>query len=321
MGKKTNWTTTEDQTLCRVWLNASDLQLHGVEQKASNFWNVVMELFHQEMESPVERPLNGLKVRWTRINRDSQKFASIFNELQNKRIKEVEENGGESSEAVELLTEQPWIDDAKVMFHRIYNAKFSFEACWKQLRYSAKWVQLFANSSNYPVMAINTLPSTPTATMGEEPTHTEASSDTSSETEISTTANPPTTSPEPSVKTTASLPIEETATSSIDVVDVAPQESDETTFNVPPNHKRRADVSLESYAQLSNQNELQGLTAALIEELKRQNELMEDQNTISLLKINGEMILDADTRQCYRLLRARYLEKARNNSSRTSTIV
>ncbi|CAH0492263.1 unnamed protein product [Peronospora farinosa] len=317
MGKKTNWTTTEDQTLCRVWLSASDLQLHGVEQKASNFWNVVMELFHQELGSPVERPLNGLKVRWTRINRDSQKFASIFNELQNKRMKQAEESGNDSSTEVALLTEQPWIDDAKIIFHRIYNTKFAFEPCWKQLRYSPKWVQLFANSSNYPVLAMNALPGTPDVAT-EESTHAEALSDDTSS-ELETTENPTLPSTEPKVE--ISVPsINETTTSPMDAVATATQVSDTNAYVVPPSHKRRADVPLESYAQIANQNQLQGLTSTLVHELKRQNDLIEDQNTIALLKINGEMIVDADTRQCYQLLRARYLEKARNNS-RPSTLV
>ncbi|CAI5746611.1 unnamed protein product [Peronospora destructor] len=317
MGKKTNWTTTEDQTLCRVWLSASDLQHHGVEQKASNFWNVVMELFHQELGSPVERPLNGLKVRWTRINRDSQKFASIFNELQNKWMKQTEESGGDSSAEVALMTEQPWIDDAQIIFHRIYNTKFSFEPCWKQLRYSPKWVQLFANSSNYPVLAMNALPTTPNAAT-EESMHAEALSDDSSS-DIETTENPTLTSTEPKVETLAP-PINETTTSPVDAVAATTQVSDANAFIVPPSHKRRADVPLESYEEIANQSQLQGLTSTLIHELKRQNDLIEDQNAIALLKINGEMILDADTRQCYQLLRARYLEKARNNS-RTSTLV
>uniref|UniRef100_M4B941 No apical meristem-associated C-terminal domain-containing protein n=1 Tax=Hyaloperonospora arabidopsidis (strain Emoy2) TaxID=559515 RepID=M4B941_HYAAE len=332
MGKKTNWTTAEDQTLCRVWLSASDLQLHGGDQKASNFWNVVLELFHQEVESPVERPLNGLKVRWTRINRDSQKFASIFNELQSKRIKRAEEGVEDVGDnaAVALLTEQPWIDDAKVVFHRIYNTKFSFETCWKQLRYSAKWMQLFANSSSYPVLGVNVPPAAPSGVTEEAiaAEAAEAPSDTSSEADAEKEEQPAVecaaaaSSPVPSV-TVSAPPTNETVmsstTSSVVAVASAIEASDTNAF-IDPNHKRRADMSLESFAQIPHQNQLQRLTSTLVDELKRQNDLMEDQNAIALLKINNEHLLDEDTRQCYHMLRARYLKKACNNS-RTSTLV
>ncbi|CAI5738597.1 unnamed protein product [Hyaloperonospora brassicae] len=333
MGKKTNWTTAEDQTLCRVWLSASDLQLHGGDQKASNFWNVVLELFHQEVESPVERPLNGLKVRWTRINRDSQKFASIFNELQGKRMKQAEERGEDAgaTAAVALLAEQPWIDDAKVVFHRIYNTKFSFETCWKQLRYSAKWMQLFANSSSYPVLTVNTAPATPTA-VAEEPIVAETAevpSDASNEVDATKADQPATmctaavASTAPSV-TTSTPAVSEAPTSpttaSVAASAASASHASDTNAFIVPNHKRRADMSLESFAQIPHHNQLQRLTSTLVDELKRQNDLMEDQNAIALLKINSETITDGDTRQCYHMLRARYLKKA-CDSSRTSTLV
>ncbi|KUF79975.1 Glutathione S-transferase T3 [Phytophthora nicotianae] len=273
MGKKTNWSTTEDQTLCRVWLTASDLQLQGGDHKASNFWNMVRELFHQEMETAVERPLNGLKVRWTRINRDSQKFAAIFSEIQSKGLKQAEENGGESGDAaaVALLTEQQWIDEAKDAFHRYYNTKFSFEGCWKQLRYSTKWLQLFADSRSNPVVIVNSMPTSTVVT--EEVNVAQTPSSTASEEEENTTTD---------------------------------------------------NDALEASAQVPSQ-QLQGLTATLIEELKRQNDLLEDQNAIALLKVNGEAVPE-EARDCYELLRTRYLKKARTNDTyssngRTSTLV
>ncbi|KAG3018933.1 hypothetical protein PC128_g14322 [Phytophthora cactorum] len=332
MGKKTNWSPTEDQTLCRVWLTASDLQLQGGDHKASNFWNMVRELFHQEMETAVERPLNGLKVRWTRINRDSQKFAAIFSEIQSKGIKQGEESGGDSGDAaaVALLTEQQWIDEAKDAFHRYYNAKFSFECCWKQLRYSTKWLQLFADSRSHPVVIVSSLP---TSTVVTEEAHAavQAPSSTTSEEEITSTDNGATTTADPSP--TAAMPASPsrsnvTSVSSVAaaaaVAAVSQASTEANNFAIPSSHKRRADVSLESFAHIPNQ-QLQGLTATLIEELKRQNDLLEDQNAIALLKVNGEVVPD-EARDCYHLLRARYLKKARthdaySNNGRTSTLV
>ncbi|GMF34662.1 unnamed protein product [Phytophthora fragariaefolia] len=322
MGKKTNWTTAEDQTLCRVWLSASDLQLHSGEQKAANFWNVVRELFHQEVETAVQRPLNGLKVRWTRINRDSQKFAGIFNELQSKGMKHAEESGGDSGDAaaVALLTEQPWIDEAKEIYHRIYNTKFSFEACWKQLRYSTKWMQIYANCSNNPVLAMNALAAANSAVVEEAPQAASVAppSTTSSEHEAATPDNSST----PSAAAVSGPP----ASSEVSVATVAAAAAaaaaasaaqDANAFVIPPGSKRRADVSLESFAHMPAHQHahLQGLTSTLVEELKRQNDLLEDQNAIALLKVDGEMIADAEARHVFELLRSRYLKKARTAHS------
>ncbi|ETK89635.1 hypothetical protein L915_06393 [Phytophthora nicotianae] len=328
MGKKTNWSTTEDQTLCRVWLTASDLQLQGGDHKASNFWNMVRELFHQEMETAVERPLNGLKVRWTRINRDSQKFAAIFSEIQSKGLKQAEENGGESGDAaaVALLTEQQWIDEAKDAFHRYYNTKFSFEGCWKQLRYSTKWLQLFADSRSNPVVIVNSMPTSTVVT--EEVNVAQTPSSTASEEEENTTTdNGSATAPAPTAAVPTSSPrSNDTSPSSVvaaaAVAAVSQASTEANTFAIPLN-KRRADA-LEASAQVPSQ-QLQGLTATLIEELKRQNDLLEDQNAIALLKVNGEAVPE-EARDCYELLRTRYLKKARTNDTyssngRTSTLV
>lgn len=339
MGKKTNWTVAEDQTLCRVWLSASDLQLQGGEQKAANFWGVVRELFHEEVETAVERPLNGLKVRWTRINRDSQKFAAIFNELQSKGMKHAEESGGDSGDAaaVALLTEQQWVDEAKDIYSRIYNTKFSFEGCWKLLRYSTKWMQLFANCNNNPVLAMNALAAANAAALAAEAQHAAQAaaaaaappSTASSEHDVVTQDNagsvPSSAAVSAAPSTTPGEPAPSTVAAAAAAASVA---QDANAFVVHPSHKRRSDVSLESFGHLPThqQMHLQGLTSTLVEELRRQNDLMEDQNAIALLKVDGEMIADAEARHAFQLLRTRYLKKARtshgySNNGRTSTLV
>jgi hypothetical protein len=327
MGKKTNWSGAEDQALCRVWLSASDLQLQGSDQKASSFWNVVRELFHQEVDTSVERPLTGLKIRWTRINRDSQKFAAIFNELQSSRMKQTEESGGDAA-AVALLTEQAWIDEARDLYHRTYQAKFPFESCWKQLRYSSKWMQLFANSNSSngsQVLVINPLPTPAVAEVEAHAAPTASSSSTSSEHDITTAS----TSAAPVPAAASSPPhSSEVTTSSVAAAAVAAatQASDANAYIFQSGHKRRADMSIDS---LTNVNQSQQLTATLVDELKRQNDLMEDQNAIALLKVDGDMIADAEARHCFQLLRARYLKKVRtsahsgysNSNGRSSTLV
>ncbi|RLN71854.1 hypothetical protein BBJ28_00026637, partial [Nothophytophthora sp. Chile5] len=163
MGKKTNWTLAEDQTLCRAWLNASDLQLQSSDQKPASFWNVVRQLFHDEVETTVERPLTGLKIRWTRINRDVQKFAKLFAKVHDlttaagAAAATVGSGGeaGNAAAAVESVTEQQCIDEAKEQFFKMHATKFVFEGCWKQLRYSTKWLQLLANSTGIPVLSLS----------------------------------------------------------------------------------------------------------------------------------------------------------------------
>ncbi|OWZ11114.1 Glutathione S-transferase [Phytophthora megakarya] len=296
MGKKTNWTSAEDHTLCRVWLSASELQLHNGDQKASSFWNVTRELYHQEVETAVERPMTGLKVRWTRINRDSQKFAAIFNDIQHKGLRQTENGDAGDAAAVALLTEQQWIDQAKDIFQRVYNTRFSFESCWKQLRYSNKWMQLYANSCSNPNLAMNAL-STAVVTQ-EEKRGRAASAGSEKESTVDQAATMPASSPPRSQETSC----------------VAVNQAPSGTVT-PASHKRQAEESVES---LQNQNQLQNITTTLIEELKRQNDLMADQNSIALLKIDSETIADEEARHCYELLKARYLKKSR---SKTSTLV
>ncbi|KAG1708225.1 hypothetical protein DVH05_024908 [Phytophthora capsici] len=296
MGKKTNWTSSEDSTLCRVWLNVND-------HKASEFWGVVRDIFHQEVDTAVERPLTGLKVRWSRINRDCQKFAAIFNEIQSKGIKHAEENKVPGDAAtVALLAEQQWIDDAKDVFKQLYGTKFSFEACWRQLRYANKWLQLFTNSTSNPTGLIKALP---VSEMEESPAALQSPSSMCSEDEMATMSNETS-----GTAAAASSPRAHGARASSVAAAAAVAATTQTSASAGESirRKRRADDH-----SANEQLQLQfGLTAALVEELKRQNDLMEDQNAIALLQVDPEFP-DAEARQCYQLLRARYLKKARRN--------
>ncbi|KAF4322350.1 hypothetical protein BBO99_00000044 [Phytophthora kernoviae] len=251
MGKKTNWTVTEDQTLCHAWLDASELQLQTGDHKATSFWNSVHELFQQKAESSVERPLNGLKIRWTRINRDSQKFALIFHEVQAHGMKIAEENSGEPGDAaaVVLLTEQQWIEEAKDQFLRSHGSKFSFETCWKLLRYAPKWQQLVDNaSSRAPALTAPTF----------------------------------------------------------------------LSEDAKRRHKRRATQELLDAGSYAPLHQFYGLASTLVDEIKRHNNLLEDQNTIALLRVDPDMIPDGDGRNSFHVLRNRYLKKARTTANEHS---
>ncbi|RLN58976.1 hypothetical protein BBJ29_001479 [Phytophthora kernoviae] len=307
MGKKTNWTVTEDQTLCHAWLDASELQLQTGDHKATSFWNSVHELFQQKAESSVERPLNGLKIRWTRINRDSQKFALIFHEVQAHGMKIAEENSGEPGDAaaVVLLTEQQWIEETKDQFLRSHGSKFSFETCWKLLRYAPKWQQLVDNaSSRAPALTAPTfLPE-----------------DAKSATAVLTTSAPqePTTS-SPNFYSGYAISCDYAGADSFVLPEVAPPTADVNAF-VPSSgrHKRRATQELLDAGSYAPLHQFYGLASTLVDEIKRHNNLLEDQNTIALLRVDPDMIPDGDGRNSFHVLRNRYLKKARTTANEHS---
>lgn len=293
MGKKTNWTVAEDQALCRAWLNASETVLPaGGDQKASTFWNVVYHLFHAELDTSVERPLNGLKIRWTRINRDVQKFALVYAQVQalateiraSARAATITAaaTGAASATAggtalaesidAESPSEQQCIDDAKEQFYKEHETKFLFEACWKLLRYTPKWIQLLASSAGVSVPPLGSAPS-----------------DATSHHFLSTEAMP-----------------------RIDEAAHATQGTEHSSGHVHSStNKRRAAALLGNTYGHGPIQQLQDVTSTLVDEMRRRNELLEEQNAIALFRLETDIIEDSDAREYFELLRRRYVKKMR----------
>ncbi|GLD93299.1 hypothetical protein PINS_up001891 [Pythium insidiosum] len=147
MGKKTNWAASEDVALCRAWLCASESALlQGAEHKAGTFWSVVHQLFHAETENAVDRPVNGLKIRWTRLNRDIQRFALTLARVQALTRRDAADDDDDDDDDDEAF-EQRCVEAAAEQFTKEFKAKFTFEPCWRLLRLSPKWMQLLANTS------------------------------------------------------------------------------------------------------------------------------------------------------------------------------
>ncbi|TYZ60851.1 hypothetical protein PybrP1_011443 [[Pythium] brassicae (nom. inval.)] len=229
MGKKANWSVAEDQALCRAWLSAGDAMAHTHapdaaaapgNARASTFWGVVSQRFHAELVTAVDRPHNGVKIRWTRINRDVQKFAVIFQQLQASR-------GGCGGDG----DEQQSIEAAKELYFRQHDGKFLFEACWQLLRYSPKWTQLLANGVGVDV-ATKVLP--------------------------------------PASSTTSAM--------------------------------------LERSSPIQ---QLQEVTSCLVDEMKRRNELLEEQNAIALFRLETDDLDDDLAREYAELLRRKYAKRMR----------
>ena len=251
MGKKTNWTVTEDQTLCRAWLCASETAIaQSGDQKASSFWGMVHHMFHAELESSVERPVNGLKIRWSRINRDVQKFALLFTRVHSALSPSPM---AEATTELEAAREKRCIEDALELFFKEQGAKFAFESCWKLLRFSPKWLQLLANSSGVSVSSFG------------------ASAATAS--------------------SAAALP-----------ADLALR--DDSLPHVALDHRP-------SLLKAQSLEQWQAASAPLTAALKRQNELMEEQNAIALFQMDVSSVQDHVARAYFSDLRQRYLKKMR----------
>lgn len=292
MGKKTNWTATEDLTLCRAWINASDAVLPQPtgdgDQKASTFWNVVYHIFHAELDTSIERPHNGLKIRWSRINRDVQRFALIFAQLHAlaAELKGTSATTAAASagavglgDAIEsdVHAEQQCIDDAKEQFFKEHDTKFLFEACWKLLRYSTKWVHLLASSAGVS-----------TSHSGATGTHHFLNVD-------------------------AMPRIEDVAGATAEI-----SGGSNCGISSHSGNKRRA-VSLLDTLGRGPIQQLQDITSSLVDEMKRRNELLEEQNAIALFRLETDIIEDDDAREVFEQLRRRYVKKLRASLTSSSS--
>lgn len=277
MGKKTNWTVTEDQTLCRAWLHASDaVVLQEGDYKAETFWNIVAELFHDELDTSIVRPHSGLKVRWTRINKDVQKFAAIFEKTQQMLMAKqatlaLAATTGEHhpDEEPQELTEAQVMNAAKEQFYKDVHTKFLFESCWRVLRFSPKWNQLLAHSSGLAV----------------QPAAADASA-------------------------THYLNPDVDALSSVTARAVEHGAVDPIASNNTVTGKRRMTAFVGAYGR-GLLEQLCEITTTLSDEMKTRNELLEEQNAIALFRVETDLIEDDDARECMQLLRRKYIKKMR----------
>lgn len=261
MGKKTNWTPAEDLALCRAWLHASDSgQLQAPEHRASTFWMAVHQLFHAELGATVERPVNGLKIRWTRINRDVQKFAVAHAAV----LAATREGVG----ALDAAPEAQLVAEARAQFEKERATKFLFESCWRLLRYSPKWMLNLSNATGVA-------------------------------------APPPPTSLEDRLLAPERPVRQEDAQVALSA----------ESFHEPPalqtgGHKRRAPGEFGGFSQDTGE-QLAGVAGVLVDELRRRNELLEEQNAMALLRLDADMAGHDDARAYLGLLRQRYLKKMR----------
>lgn len=289
MGKKTNWTAAEDQALCRAWLQASAEPPAQAtppgEARAATFWAQVHRIFHGDAApAPVDRPLNGLKIRWTRINRDVQRFAVVHAQvLEAHGFRSDGTTGG--ADVLDGEGEAPLLfDEAKALFEKERAARFLFEPCWRLLRFSPKWVSNLASNMG---VAVHSSPSAAIASSA-------AALSSSAAAAMSSAAAHP----------SAEFLGHDRSTRMEDAI------SADAFREAPSLHKRRATAFLDELPQEPLEH-LSGLTGAIVEELRRRNELLEEQNALALFRLDADLAQHEVTQAYVGMLRQRYLKKMR----------
>ncbi|KAJ0408347.1 hypothetical protein P43SY_003073 [Pythium insidiosum] len=273
MGKKTNWAVSEDVALCRAWLCASESALlQGGEHKAGTFWTVVHQLFHAETENSIDRPVNGLKIRWTRLNRDIQRFALTLARVQALTRREPSSAGGaEAAEDEDEAYEQRCIEAAAEQFTKEYKSKFTFEPCWRLLRFSPKWMQLLANASAAGGAALMDV-------VALDDAATLAKMD-----------------------------------SKLDLPPLGAHNTAVAQSAMLAQQKRRLATLIEANAVSTSTSQMQALVAVVATQLKRQSELLEDQNALAVFSLDLAAVEDDDVRTYFEGLRARHAKRIRRS--------
>ena len=76
MGKKTNWTQTEDVALINAYLGVSEDPIIGTDQRGPVFWDKIHKTFVKSMGADTPRAANVLGPRYHKLNQVCVKFAA-----------------------------------------------------------------------------------------------------------------------------------------------------------------------------------------------------------------------------------------------------
>lgn len=82
--KLPNYTTDEDQHLCRVYLDISQDSETGIYQKRDNFWNRILEVYNSEKPSPnmCDRNKRSIETRMQVILSHLSKFKACVQQVE-----------------------------------------------------------------------------------------------------------------------------------------------------------------------------------------------------------------------------------------------
>ncbi|MBW0575659.1 hypothetical protein O181_115374 [Austropuccinia psidii MF-1] len=129
--RRPNWTTSEDEQLCRSWLENTIDPVTNTLQKGTQFWNRVAQDFGHRGIGQIQRNKDHVRNRWQLLQAKVIKFTSCYARIQcinstNKTHDEI-------------------VADAMRLYEREESHKFTFYSSWLILRNSPHWLQWSAN--------------------------------------------------------------------------------------------------------------------------------------------------------------------------------
>ncbi|KAK1567526.1 hypothetical protein Q3G72_013176 [Acer saccharum] len=91
-GRVANWSYVEDIALCQAWLMHTETSIIGVNQRNKDFWNKVMNQFHQNCSNAIIAPrsIGSIKTRWRVIGFACAKYYASW--LQVDRDRQIGQN-------------------------------------------------------------------------------------------------------------------------------------------------------------------------------------------------------------------------------------
>ncbi|CDY52717.1 BnaC01g44020D [Brassica napus] len=125
--ERRKWSTKEDLVLISAWLNTSKDPIISNEQKVAHFWKRIEEYVNASplLVGSLPREWSQCKQRWGRVNEQVCKFVGCHEAALKQHA------SGENENDVMKV--------AHDIFSNDYNAKFSLEHCWRELRFDQKW--------------------------------------------------------------------------------------------------------------------------------------------------------------------------------------
>lgn len=124
---KRKWTTKEDLVLISGWLNTSKDPIVSNEQKITSFWRRIEAYVNSStlLTGSAPREWGQCKQRWGRVNEQVCKFVGSYDAA----LKH--QSSGQNDDDVMKAAHEIFFND--------YQAKFTMEHCWRELRHDQKW--------------------------------------------------------------------------------------------------------------------------------------------------------------------------------------
>ncbi|WAR61119.1 hypothetical protein PtB15_13B371 [Puccinia triticina] len=123
--RRPNWTTAEDEQLCRSWLENAVDPVTNTIQKGSQFWNRVADDFAAQGPGLIERNKDHVRNRWQLLQAKVIKFTSCYERIQ-----------GLIGSA---QSDEEMVSEAMRLYEREEQHKFTFYSSWQLLRRSSRW--------------------------------------------------------------------------------------------------------------------------------------------------------------------------------------